>query len=119
MKRYILILMAVGMFGLYAQVQAPARVPAYPGVIVRVQPDGDTLHTFLRGDERKHFTMTVDGWQIMEDKNGKLCYCKARTRKVDGEKKIVAVITRKQAHDAERRTKCEQRWLDRHGLKAR
>ena len=117
MKKLLFILMAL--FTLMgAQAQRPAHVPAYPGVIVRVQPDGDTLHIFLRGDERKHFSMTVDGWQIKEDKKGKLCYCQARVKKIDGEKKTLAVITRKQAHDAERRSKCEQHWLERHGVKA-
>lgn len=117
MKKLLFILMALFTLTLGVQAQGPARVPAYPGVIVRVQPDGDTLHVFLRGDERKHFMMTVDGWQVQEDKNGKICYCKSRTRKIDGEKKIVPVVTRRQAHDADRRKACEQRWLDRHGVK--
>ena len=99
--------------GLHAQ---PARVPARPGVIERVQPDGDTLRTVLRGDEHFHFTMTLDGWQIKEDKNGKLCYATLKTRKVDGEKQQVAVVTRRTAHDAAKRSKCEQRWLDKHGI---
>ena len=117
MKKLLFILMAFCALTMGAQAQRPARVPAYPGVIVRVQPDGDTLHVFLRGDEHWHFMMTVDGWQVQEDKNGKICYCKSRTRKIDGEKKVVPVVTRRQAHDADKRSKCEQRWLDRHGIK--
>ena len=108
----IVILIAVVM-----SVQAQlARVPARHGVIDRVQPNGDTLHVFLRGDEHWHFMMTVDGWQVKEDDNGKICYAVLKTRKIDGEKKQVAVATRRQAHDAAKRSKCEQRWLNRRGI---
>lgn len=98
------------------QAQQPARVPAYRGVIERIQPSGDTLHIYLRGDEHWHFAMTVDGWQIKENKKGALCYCKLKTRKVNGEKQQTAVLTRRMAHDADKRSKCEQRWLNRHGI---
>lgn len=95
----------------------PAHVPAYPGVIARTQPDGDTLHVFLRGDEHWHFTMTVDGWQVAENKKGKLCYCKYKLRKVEGGgRKPVAVVTNRTAHDAAKRSKCEQRWLEKNGI---
>lgn len=89
-----------------AGAQKTANVPARPGVIKRVQPDGDTLQVFLRGDERSHFMMTVDGWQVSENSNGKICYHKQKT----------SVPTRRQAHDAAKRSKCEQRWLDKHGV---
>ncbi len=90
---------------------APRRgVPAYPGVIERVQPNGDTLQTYLRGDERMHWMMTLDGWQIKEDKRGRLCYA---TLNCKGD----VVASRKQARNEDRRTQCEKRWLDRHGVK--
>ena len=54
----------------------PAKVPAYRGIIERTQPNGYILRTFLRGDERKHFAATEDGWQIKEDKKGWLRYAK-------------------------------------------
>ena len=116
MKKTLLILFVLAGFFASMQAQGPARGPARHGVIKRVQPSGDTLHIYLRGDEWSHFTMTVDGWQIMEDKSGKLCYATLKTRTIDGEKKQVAVVTRRTAHDAAKRSKCEQRWLDKHGI---
>lgn len=86
------------------------RVPAYPGLIERTQPNGDTLHTYLRGDERKHWMMTEDGWRINENKKGWLKYVK-KTRK--GE----YVLSCRKAHNAEDRKRCEKRWLERHGVK--
>ena len=89
-----------------ASAQATANVPARPGVIKRIQPNGDTLSVFLRGDEWGSFMMTVDGWQVSENGKGKICYHKQKT----------SVPTRRQAHDAAKRSKCEQRWLDKHGV---
>lgn len=117
MKKIALIVFALAGFALGMQAQQPARVPARHGVIPREQPNGDTLHTYLRGDEHWHVAMTVDGWQILEDKKGKLCYATLKTRIVDGEKKQVAVITRRTAHDAAKRSRCEQRWLDKQGIR--
>ncbi len=94
----------------YAKAPPHRGVPAYPGVIERVQPDGDTLHTYLRGDEHKHWKMTLDGWQIMEDKHGRLCYA---TTNCAGK----AVPSRKQAHNKEQRTARETAWLEKHGIK--
>lgn len=116
MKKLLFILLALAAATLGAQAQRPARVPAYPGVIERIQPNGDTLHVFLRGDEHWHFMMTVDGWEVKEKDNGKICYCKLKPRTINGEKKQVAVPTCRKAHDAAKRSKCEQRWLDKHGI---
>jgi hypothetical protein len=111
MKKTIVIL--IGLFaGLISltYAQRPSRVPAYPDVISRVQPDtGDTLHIYLRGDERMHIAMTIDGWQVMENERGILCYV---TQK--GEEKQVS---NKRAHDAAERSCCETKWLKRHGVK--
>ena len=116
MKKILLILVAIVVATLSMQAQQPARVPARPGVIERVQPNGDTLHVFLRGDEHFHFTMTTDGWQVKENKKGKLCYAKFKTIKENGEKKQIAVASCRTAHDAAKRSKCEQRWLNKHGI---
>ena len=109
MKKILLVaiiaLMTAGVYG-----QAPARVPAYRGMIERVQPNGDTIRTFLRGDERKHWMMMEDGWQIMEAKNGWLKYAKL-------DRKGKAVMSRRKARNVENRSKCEQRWLEKHGIK--
>ena len=98
-------------FAICVNAQAPAKVPAYRGLIERVQPDGDTLRTYLRGDERSHRMITEDGWQIREDEKGWLKYVK-RNRK--GE----TVIGCRKAHNAEDRSKCEKRWLKKNGIKS-
>ncbi|MBQ0119214.1 MAG: hypothetical protein MJZ88_01815 [Paludibacteraceae bacterium] len=89
--------------------QAPQRVPAYRGVIERVQPTGDTLHIYLRGDERKHYTITIDGWQVRENKKGVLCYA----RKFFGFVKSSRYV----AHDEHLRTDEEKNYLRRKGIK--
>lgn len=85
-------------------------VPARPGIIERVQPNGDTIHVYLRGDEWGHFTMTEDGWQLMENDKGWLKYAK-KNRK--GE----VVCSRRKAHDAGKRKKCEIKWINKYGIK--
>ena len=108
MKKIAFILFACVAFTLNVCAQQPARVPARPGVIERVQPNGDTLHVFV---------MTVDGWQVMEDKKGKICYCKLKQRKIKGEgMRALPARTCRTAHDATKRSKCEQRWLEKHGI---
>ena len=98
-----------------AQAQAvenvPQRhsVPAYKGMIEREQPNGYKLRTFLRGDEHKHWTMTEDGWQIVEHK-GWLKYAKLN-------RKGQVVKHWRKAHNVEDRSKCEKRWLEKHGIK--
>ncbi len=109
MKR-IYILFPLVLLALSSHAQTVRRVPAYRGVIERVQPNGDTLLTYLRGDERKHWMMTVDGWQIAENRRGRLCYM-MRNRHGD------AVVSRKTAHNAADRKRHEQRWLNRYGIK--
>lgn len=84
MKRVLLIL-AIGC-GLWAVAQKPAKAPAYPGVIVRVQPNGDTICVRLHGDERRHWMTLEDGKTLVkENKDGYICYAK---KKKDG--RIVA-----------------------------
>lgn len=77
MKRLILIL-AIGC-GLLAIDQKPARVPARPGVIERVQPNGDTIRVRLHGDERQHWMTLEDGKTLVaENKKGYICYAKKK-----------------------------------------
>ena len=101
-------MMAMMWTGMHAQ--QPAKVPAYRGIIERVQPNGDTLRTYLRGDEHRHWMMTEDGWQIKESKRGWLKYAKTNRK---GE----VVISCRRARNAEDRSKCQQRWLEKHGVK--
>lgn len=108
MKKILTILLAVIALGV--QAQQPQKVPAYRGEIVREQPDGYQLKTYLRGDERSHYAMTIDGWQIKENPKGFLCYA---IQKKDGS----IVPSRKVAHNEADRKKCEVRWLQRKGIK--
>ncbi len=77
MKRLILILAIA--CGLLAIAQKPARVPARPGVIERVQPNGDTIRVRLHGDERQHWMTLEDGKTLVaENKKGYICYAKKK-----------------------------------------
>ena len=90
MKRLVLLL-SVGcmVYSVTAQ-NLPARVPAYQGVIERVQPNGDTVYVRLHGDERRHWMTLKDGKTLVkEDNKGYICYAK---KKKDG--RIVATRKR-------------------------
>lgn len=95
MRRLIYILLLAISVTLVAQ-QRPSRVPAYSGVIERVQPNGDTVYVRLHGDEHKHWMTLADGKTLVkENKKGYICYAKqkkngkvvATCKKVKQEKK--------------------------------
>ncbi|MDR3326973.1 MAG: hypothetical protein LBT04_02390 [Prevotellaceae bacterium] len=90
-------------FALVAQTH-PARVPAVPYPIEYVQPNGDTLVIRLYGDESKHYSTTLDGYVIVENKEGYLCYA---TLDNNGN----YIPSRRIANNKEKRTKCENRFL--------
>ena len=99
MKRFVLIL-ALG-FGLLAIGQKPARVPAYQGVIERIQPNGDTVYVRLHGDERRHWMTLEDGKTLVkENKKGYICYAK---KKKDG--RIVATCKKVKTENGKVKTK--------------
>ena len=79
MKRLICILSICCIAcGVWAQ-NRPARVPAYQGVIERVQPNGDTIYVRLPGDERNHWMTLEDGVTLVqENKKGYICYAKKK-----------------------------------------
>jgi len=112
MKRLFLLMAfaATMLVSANAQDTKPAKVPAYRGLIERVQPNGDTLRTFLRGDEQMHWMMTEDGWQIKETSRGWLKYAKIN-------RKGQVVASCRKAHNVEKRSKCEIKWLNKHGVK--
>lgn len=108
-------ILLIGLFiGIGVCAQGPSRVPAYRGLIMRVQPNGDSLRTYLRGDERMHWSMTEDGWQIVQNKRGWYVYCKGE--RMNGERLRVKGSCQK-AHNAEKRSKREQRWLEKYGIR--
>lgn len=81
MKRLIYIVLIAMSVVAVAQ-QKPSRVPAYRGVIERVQPNGDTIYVRLHGDERRHWMTLEDGETLVkENKKGYICYAK---KKKDG-----------------------------------
>jgi len=116
MKKILMMvaLMATMVLGVQAQEAeaAPKRhsVPAYRGLIVREQPNGYQLRTYLRGDEHFHWSMTEDGWQIVETSKGWHKYAK-----LNRQGKVVAHW--RKAHNAEDRGRCEKKWLEKHGIK--
>ena len=78
MKRLIYILLLVISVAMLAQ-HKPAKVPAYPGVFERVQPNGDTIYVRLHGDERKNWMTLEDGKTLVkENKKGYICYAKQK-----------------------------------------
>lgn len=78
MKRILLILAISCGLVVMAQ-QKPARVPAYRGIIERVQPNGDTIYVRLHGDERRHWMTLEDGTTLVkENKKGYVCYAKKK-----------------------------------------
>lgn len=110
MKRFALVMICVCALAQMACAQnAPSRVPARRDPIEVRQPDGAPLTILLRGDERKHWTMTEDGYLIAQNSDGYYCY-KIQRR---GEQ----VIGRRVAKNPEDRTKCDERYLKRHGIK--
>ena len=110
MKKLFLLVALMATMAAGAFAEEPAKVPAYRGLIERVQPNGYTLRTYLRGDERMHWAMTEDGWQIKETNRGWLKYCKLNRK---GE----VVVTCRKARNVEDRSKCEVKWLERKGIK--
>lgn len=112
MKKVLLmmVVMTTMVLSAVAQEAGPAKVPARRDLQERVLPNGDTLRVFLRGDEHLHWIMTEDGWQIVETNKGWFKYAK-KNRK--GE----VVRSCRKAHNAEQRTKCEIKWLNKYGIK--
>jgi len=49
-------------------------VPANPTPITYTQPDGDTLTVMIKGDERVHWSETMDGYTLLHNKAGFLTY---------------------------------------------
>ncbi len=110
MKRYLIIaaIMVLSATMMYAQNRAARRgVPARREPIEFVQPNGDTLTIRLVGDEWHHYRMTIDGYLIDQNSKGYYCYAKYNS-------KGHIVCTRRKAHNKDKRSKCEQRYIDRH-----
>lgn len=110
MKKKGMLLILLLMMMLPMMPQKPAHVPAYPGPIEKVMPNGDTLTIRLHGDEWNHFTTTIDGYQIIEGENGYYYYAVTN-------KKGEVVVSNKKAHNEDKRCSCEKRFIKRKAIK--
>lgn len=108
-KSVLLFLIAWGGSMIAFPQQRPKRIPAAPYPHAYVQPDGDTLNIRLRGDENYHFHTTLDDYKIIKDKKGYFRYAKERNGKL--------VPSCRKAHNQENRTKAEQNYLNKNGIK--
>ena len=55
-------------------------VPAYPGLISFVQPDGSTIRIYLKGDEKVKWAETEDGYSILFNAQGYYEYAVTDTK---------------------------------------
>lgn len=70
-------------------------VPARPGSFTMKQPDGSVITVTLHGDEHFNYYVTTDGYPLLPDDDGWLCYVKPEGRSVG--------VTTMRAHDPSRR----------------
>jgi hypothetical protein len=80
------------------------KVPATKKPIEYKQPDGTILTIILKGDEKIHWAETIDGYTLLSNKSGGYEYAK-----LDKHKNLVK--SGKLAHQADKRTKKELRFL--------
>ena len=87
-------------------------VPAHPGIIDYIQPNGDTLQVRLIGDERFHFYTTADGLLLQKNEKGYFCYAVWQEYSgKNGETKRKAVALKRKAHNEADRSRCENKWI--------
>ncbi|MCQ2310422.1 MAG: M6 family metalloprotease domain-containing protein [Paludibacteraceae bacterium] len=110
MNKYVLLFLSCLSLSIWAQ---ELHCPARNKPVVRQQPDGDSVTVILRGDEWKNWMLTTDGWQVREDENGTICYLQQPKNRYKDNNPI---ISRKQAHNTNHRSRCEQHWLKNHGI---
>lgn len=67
------------------------------------QPDGKWVTICQYGDEHLHFMMTLDGFLVMENEEGGICYANYKDRKISSTDIL--------AHDLNQRTKEEKMYL--------
>lgn len=82
----------------------PGRVPAVPYPVEWIQPSGDTIMIRIIGDERWSCRTTEDGFVLVENRKGALCYARLNCK---GEYKPTCIVARR----PEQRTKRELRYI--------
>jgi hypothetical protein len=107
MKNILLILLIAFSAAIYGA-EPPRRqgVPATPYPIEISQPDGSTVIIRLFGDERMSYRVTLDGYVVVENRRGAICYAKMNCAG-----KIVP--SRRIAHNEGERGEKELRYLER------
>ncbi len=98
-KAILILFLALGMSSL---VEA---VPAYRGAIKARQPDGTIITIFMRGDEHGHECVSIDGYRLVQDRNGIYRYA---TQDSDGNMTFDKAMI---AHDPKERTFAERNML--------
>ena len=81
---------------------------AYPDSLCVVQPNGDTLWTYLCGDEFYHWRSTIDGHVIMRDTNNYFRYAVVEADSLQTSAMI--------AHNIEERSIAEQEFVNTNGM---
>ena len=111
MKKILLTALCTTLCVVFLCAQHPQKrgVPARREAGHYVQPDGDTLVVRLFGDERSHFCTTEDGYEVRMD--GSKTYFYAIPDK-NGTKP-----SKMQAHNANKRTEKEKKWLEKKGIR--
>jgi len=66
-KMLTVVIMAITLFASSLSANA---VPAYPGLISFMQPDGSTIRIYLKGDEKVKWAETEDGYSILFNAQG-------------------------------------------------
>ncbi|MCQ2344052.1 MAG: hypothetical protein MJ002_03900 [Paludibacteraceae bacterium] len=110
MKKIMLVFaLALVMALAYAQENGrpgrPSRVPAVPYPVEWVQPSGDTIMIRIIGDENWSCRTTEDGFVLVENKKGALCYAKVDK---EGGYRATCIVARR----PERRRRCELRYIE-------
>ena len=109
MKRIALIFIVLMSVLAGAKAQ-PARVPAVREPIEVMQPDSTLLTVLLHGDEWKHWRTTIDGFVVEQDDKGVYRYVVVTTK---GEQRMGCRV----AHNPADRSKCEQKYVSKKGVK--
>ena len=102
----------LNIIGFLMMVCSMYAVPAHPGILDYIQPNGDTLHVRLIGDERFHFYTTADGKKKKKNEKGYFCYAVWQEYSgKNGETKRKAVALKRKAHNEVDRSRCENKWI--------
>ena len=78
-------------------------IPAHPGKVQVLQPDGTSLTIRLVGDEFIHMTTTTDGYTVLKNAEGFYVYAEKQEGKL--------VTTNRIARNEEQRTSGDKTWL--------